>query len=159
MPGFKPQHKKISLVIIGAVLIVFMGVAIARQFANPANSRVITQKEAASETFDWGTFYTYQQGETYGTKDGLTGVAVIKPGIEIHPPHQHAEEEYLMVTEGKGIWHLNSKEFAATSGDLLYAAPWEIHGIKNTGAAPLTFVVWKWNNKGIALPAKPAEGN
>jgi len=89
----------------------------------------------------------------------LTGVAVIKPGMEIHPPHQHAEEEYLMVTEGQGTWHLNGKTFAAQKGDILYAAPWDVHGIKNTGTTPLTFVVWKWNNKGLALPTKPPQGN
>ncbi len=53
-----------------------------------------------------------------------------------------------MVTEGTGTWHLNGTEFKAVAGDMLYAAPWEIHGIKNTGDTPLVFVVWKWNNKG-----------
>jgi oxalate decarboxylase/phosphoglucose isomerase-like protein (cupin superfamily) len=36
-----------------------------------------------------------------------------------------------------------------------YAAPWDIHGVTNTGSKPLTFVVWKWNSKGVAVPVKP----
>ncbi len=118
-------------------------------------SAIISQTEAQQEDANWGTFYTYFTGETYGTKDGLAGVAVIKPGQEIHPPHEHAEEEYLMVLTGNGTWHLNGEERPATAGDMLYAAPWDIHGITNTGETPLTFVVWKWNNKGVALPAEP----
>lgn len=117
-------------------------------------SAVLTQKQAKREDFDWGTLYTYYSGESYGTKDGLAAVAVIKPGREIHPPHEHAEEEYLMVVEGEGTWHLNGKEFAAHAGDMQYAAPWDVHGVSNTGKKPLTFVVWKWNNKGVELPAK-----
>ena len=31
-----------------------------------------------------------------------------------------------------------------------HAAPWDVHGIRNTGRAPLRFVVWKWNSKGVA---------
>ena len=45
-----------------------------------------------------------------------------------------------------------------------YLLPWAcqgdrqvVHGIKNTGATPLTFVVMKWNTKGVAIP--PAPGN
>ena len=57
---------------------------------------------AKREDFEWGSLYTYDEGETYSAKDGLAAVAVIKAGMEIHPPHQHAEEEYLIVAEGTG---------------------------------------------------------
>ncbi len=118
------------------------------------------QQESVLEEYDWGTFQKYyQQGETYGTKDVLVGVAVIKPGYETHPPHQHVEEEFLMVTEGQGTMHLNGQNVATQKGDLLYTSPWDIHGIKNTGTEPLTFVVFRWNNKGVALPIKPSEKN
>jgi mannose-6-phosphate isomerase-like protein (cupin superfamily) len=139
-----------------ALALVFIaGMLFADQPAKPLVSDIISGEKAQKAEFDWGSFYTYYQGETYGTKDILTGVAVIKPGWEIHPPHVHVEEEYLVVTEGEGTWHLNGKSFPAQKGDILYAAPWDIHGIKNTGETPLTFVVWKWNNKGVELPAQP----
>jgi mannose-6-phosphate isomerase-like protein (cupin superfamily) len=122
-------------------------------------SAVVSRDKATEEINEWGNFYTYYTGETYGTKDLLTGVAVIKPGMEIHPPHTHAEEEFLMIIEGEGKWHLNGKEFPAKEGDILYAEPWDIHGISNTGEKPLKFVIWKWNNKGVEVPAekKPAK--
>lgn len=125
------------------------------QTADPLPSAVVAQDAATPDVQDWGTFYTYFAGQTYGTQDALAGVAVIKPGREIHPPHQHAEEEYLMVTAGAGTWHLNGKAFPAKPGDMLYAAPWDVHGISNTGTEPLTFVVWKWNNQGVDLPQAP----
>ena len=127
---------------------------LAAQEDNKIHSTVIPLDKALEQQNDWGVFYTYFSGETYGTKDVLTGVAVIKPDMQIHPPHIHAEEEYLMVTKGEGSWHLNGRDFPAQKGDILYAAPWDIHGIKNTGNQPLEFVVWKWNNKGMNLPVK-----
>ena len=111
--------------------------------------------EAQRQEFDWGTLHTFFQDESYGTRDGLAAVAVIKPGREIHPPHQHAEEEYLMVLEGNGTWTLNGGERPAMPGDMQYAAPWDMHGIRNTGREPLRFVVWKWNSKGITPRSRP----
>ena len=142
--------------LLAVAVVFFAGVIFSQSVRNLLSSAVVTAKSAKTENADWGSFSTYFQGETYGTKDVLAGVAVIKPGQEIHPPHQHAEEEYLMVVEGEGTWHLNGKSFVAPQGDILYAAPWDIHGIKNTGKASLKFVVWKWNNKGLALPKRPA---
>ncbi|MCB0716903.1 MAG: cupin domain-containing protein [Bacteroidetes bacterium] len=118
------------------------------------NSAVISRDGAGREVAEWGHFYTYFNQDTYGTKDVLAGVAVLKPGRQIHPPHLHAEEEYLMVLTGSGTWHLNGEEFPATAGDMLYAAPWDIHGITNSGTDSLSFVVWKWNAKGMAVPSK-----
>lgn len=116
---------------------------------------VVTEGKAKTENFDWGSLTTYYAGESFGTKDGLWAIAVIKPGQEIHPPHTHAEEEFLMVLEGSGTWHLKGKDFTAKIGDTMYSEPWDIHGIKNTGDVPLKFVVWKWNNKGINIPNEP----
>ncbi len=115
-------------------------------------SKVVGQKQASPTQFDGSVFYTYFAGQTIGTKDTLTGVAVIEPGHEVHPPHKHVEEEFLMVIEGEGEWSLNGEVFAAKKGDILYAAPWDVHGVFNTGKTPLKFVVMKWNSKGVELP-------
>jgi mannose-6-phosphate isomerase-like protein (cupin superfamily) len=131
------------------------GVIVSAPRSDVQPSAIISQQQARRQDFDWGTLYTYYEGESYGTRDGLAAVAVIKPGQEIHPPHEHTEEEYLMVLEGEGTWYLNGKNRPAHAGDMQYAAPWDVHGITNTGKTPLTFVVWKWNDKGMSLPVKP----
>jgi mannose-6-phosphate isomerase-like protein (cupin superfamily) len=117
-------------------------------------SAIRAQSEARREDAAWGTLYTYYAGQTRGTRDGLAAVAVIRPGQEIHPPHEHAEE-YLVVLEGEGTWHLRGRERPARAGDMQYAAPWDLHGIRNTGRVPLRFVVRKWQSKGVAPAARP----
>lgn len=141
---------------VAGLALVFAALAfVSARPPEPQPSAILARDAAQRQDFEWGSLYTYFEGESYGTQDGLAAVAVIEPGQEIHPPHLHAEEEYLMVVEGSGTWHLNGEDRPAHAGDMLYAAPWDVHGIKNTGTEPLTFVVWKWNNKGIAPPARP----
>lgn len=123
--------------------------------ANDINdSAVVSQKQAITQHFDWGTLITYYQGETVITKDALAAIAIINPGMEIHPPHVHEEEEYLMILEGSGTWTLHEKDFSAKAGDMLFSKPGDLHGLKNTGTTPLKFVVFKWNSKLVQLTAK-----
>jgi mannose-6-phosphate isomerase-like protein (cupin superfamily) len=122
----------------------------------PMKTSRVASGEASVTTEAWGELRAYYQGETYGLRDVLTGTVTLKPGQEPHPPHQHAEEEFLFISEGSGQWHLNGKEFAAAKGDTIFTAPWDVHGIKNTGTTPLTFVVFKWNPKGMPIPKQPA---
>ena len=63
----------------------------------------------------------------------------------------------MILAEGAGTWHVDGKEFPARKGDVVFAAPWVMHGLKNTSDAPLTYYMVKWNNKGVPAPVKPAE--
>lgn len=121
------------------------------------DSAIVSQEQAHKTQYDGSVFYTYFMGDSVGTVDTITGVAVLNPGKEIHPPHAHANEEYLMILEGTGEWNLNGKISKANTGDLLYAAPWDLHGILNTGETPLKFVVFRWNSKGLPVPPSPSE--
>jgi len=94
-------------------------------------------------------------GETFATKDAFAAIAVVEPGKAVHAAHRHAEEEYLVITEGSGVWHLAGKEFPAKKGDVLYVEPWVFHGLVNTGDRPLTFVVLKYNPKAVPVPPRP----
>jgi len=121
----------------------------------PLETQIISQKNGKQITDNWGTLSLHLDGHnTYGTENIVMGVANIKAGQEIHPPHTHEEEEFLYVTKGSGIWNVLGRETPAKKGDILYAEPWKLHGIKNTGKEEMEFFFFKWNNKGIPLPQK-----
>jgi mannose-6-phosphate isomerase-like protein (cupin superfamily) len=121
----------------------------------PLRSGVVRFEDAKAEQGDWGEMRRYFTGETSGTKDVLTAVAIVKPGKTVHKAHRHAEEEYLILVQGSGTWSVAGKESPAKRGDILYAEPWVYHGVTNTGAEPLIFVVVRFNSKGVNLPPKP----
>lgn len=134
------------LVVRGAIIATFALVSISAG-AEEIGSSIVKAGDAAKQQDVWGYFQSYFTGETPSTRDVLVGVASLKPGMEIHPPHTHAEEEYMMVIKGSGTWHLNGEDLPAATGDILYARPHDIHGLKNTAATELQFVVWKWADK------------
>lgn len=123
--------------------------------APPLKSQVVRWDEARIHKADWGQMRFYFTGQTEATQNVLTAVAVVEPGKAVHKAHRHAEEEYLVLVEGTGTWHLGGKEFPAQRGDILYVEPWVYHGLKNTGDPPLIFVVVRYQAKGVAVPPRP----
>lgn len=121
----------------------------------PLKSEIVSFDDAPAHQADWGEMRRYFTGETAGTKDVLTAVAIVKPGKAVHRAHRHAQEEYLILVEGSGTWSLDGKEFPAKRGDILYTEPWVYHGLTNTSSEQLIFVVVRFNSKGVAVPPRP----
>ncbi len=125
----------------------------------PVNTtRVVSWADAAVNKGDWGEMRVFFRGQTGGTQDVLAATAVVEPGKAVHRAHRHAEEEYLLINEGVGIWSVDGKEFAAKKGDCLYVEPWVFHGLTNTGKTPLVFTVVRYNPKGVSVPPRPDAG-
>jgi len=143
---------------VGAVLLSSCGDAKleTNSGANGAgDSQIISQSETAADVADWGTFYPYFTDDTHVLKPVLVGAASLKAGEQIHPPHRHADEEYLMVTEGRGTWSLNGETREAKKGDILFARAWDYHGISAAPDSPLEFVVFKYSGRHITPPTDP----
>ena len=51
---------------------------------------------------EFGDARFYFEGRTDLLSAMTAGSLVLKPGILPHPPHQHPEEEFMLVTEGTG---------------------------------------------------------
>lgn len=150
---------QLALIVTGIIVSGWAG-WIGRGYVEDLNSQVITEEDARHASETWGEFieYTPESGtETFSMTNALTAVAVIKPGMEIHPPHQHTAEEFMFVVEGNGTWSVNGEEFPAQAGDMMYAKPWDWHGITNTGDKPLKFFVVKWDGKGVDIPENPGK--
>ncbi len=94
------------------------------------------------ETF--GDLRTFFSGATGQLASMTAGSLRLKPGMEPHPPHQHPEEEFMVVTEGKGEILVNGKVHQVAPGSMMYCAANHPHGIKNTGTEPLLFYFYKW---------------
>jgi len=124
--------------------------------ANGAGASVIlSQSNVTEDKATWGSFFPYFTDETHVLKPVLVGVAKISPGQQIHPPHRHADEEYMMITKGRGTWYLNGKESPAKEGDILFARAWDYHGVKAADDSPIEFVVFKYSGRHIDAPADP----
>ena len=122
---------------------------------NAGESAILSQADVAYDAAPWGTFFPYFTDDTHGLKPVLVGIAKIDAGQEVHPAHRHADEEYLMITKGRGEWYLNGKTTPAKEGDILFARAWDYHGVKAAVDSPLEFVVFKYSNKDGRAPTDP----
>jgi len=151
--------------ILGSLLLIALGFVAARLWPQqvtaeaPAektiSSALVRADDAVPTRGEWGGWVRYFRGDTYGTRDMVVLAVTLKPGQAPHPPHRHANEEFMILAEGSGTWYVGGKESPARKGDVVYAAPWTMHGIKNTGDAPLIYYMVKWNNKGVDAPPEP----
>ena len=116
--------------------------------ATPAAAKTETWiKEAGDATHretPFGEVRLYHKGETDQSKLLETLQVRVNPGFSPHPPHQHPEEEILLVIEGEAEWVVDGKKTRSSAGSMLYAAPGSLHSFKNVGDGALVVHVFKW---------------
>ncbi len=92
----------------------------------------------------FGEVRVYFDGPTDQLKAMTAGSLKLKAGMEPHPPHQHPEEEIMVVTEGAAEIMVAGKVNHVGPGAMMYCAANNLHGVKNTGKSPLLFYYFKW---------------
>ena len=65
----------------------------------------------------------------------------IPPGAMPHPAHKHLNEELIVVRSGTIEVLLDGKTLTARTGDIAYMASNEMHGFRNVGPGPATYLV------------------
>jgi mannose-6-phosphate isomerase-like protein (cupin superfamily) len=93
--------------------------------------------------------FIYYNGPTDQLSGVSAGACVLDPGMSPHPPHQHPEEELLIIGEGTGEIECDGKITEVGAGAMMYCAGNTQHGITNTGKVPMTFYWSKWVAKGF----------
>ena len=88
--------------------------------------------------------FIHYNGPTDQLSGMCTGMLILDPGATPHPPHQHPEEEILIVADGTGEIECAGKITQVGPGAIMYCAGDVMHGIVNTGKVPLTFYWSKW---------------
>lgn len=68
-------------------------------------------------------------------------ITTLNPGLDSHPQHQHAQEEFIILQEGQLDVIINGKATRAGSGSLLFYASNDFHSVRNVGDTPATYVV------------------
>ena len=93
----------------------------------------------------FGDLRVYFDGSTDQLKSLVAGSLKLKSGMTPHEPHEHPEEEIMLITEGSGEISINGKISRCAAGSMMYCAGGQLHGIVNTGKTPLTFFYFKWH--------------
>lgn len=103
-----------------------------------------SEKDAKLIKEPFGDLRIYFDGPTEQLRTMTAGSLRLKAGMTPHPPHQHPEEEFMLVTEGTGEIYIDGKNTKVEPGGMTYCAANKFHGITNTGGTPLLFYFYKW---------------
>jgi mannose-6-phosphate isomerase-like protein (cupin superfamily) len=95
--------------------------------------------------------FTHYNGSTDELSGLVAGMCVLDPGSSPHPPHQHPEEEFMIVASGTGEIECAGTTTQVGPGAMMYCAGNTVHGITNTGKVPLTFYWSKWLGRSAGL--------
>jgi XRE family transcriptional regulator, regulator of sulfur utilization len=71
-------------------------------------------------------------------------ITTLNPGEAPHPPHQHVDEELMIIKEGTVESTLNGVSRRVGPGGIIFQASNEVHGIRNPEQTPATYYVIKW---------------
>jgi quercetin dioxygenase-like cupin family protein len=120
----------------------------------------------SSSIFDWQSFKATptKTGEVRKVFQAPTAtldelechITTLNPGESPHPPHQHADEEIVIIKEGTIETFQDGKTDRVGPGSIIFQASNKMHSVKNVGATPATYFVFKWNSPGM-LKKKTAE--
>ena len=92
----------------------------------------------------FGDLRIYFEGPTEQLKMMTAGSLLLNAGMTPHAPHQHPEEEFMVITQGTGEITVEGKMTKVAPGTMMYCAAGKLHGIVNTGTTPLLFYFYKW---------------
>jgi mannose-6-phosphate isomerase-like protein (cupin superfamily) len=105
---------------------------------------VITGKQAKLTRDPFGDTRVFFEGGTSQLKSMTAGSLLLSAGMEPHPPHQHPEEESMVIASGNGEILVGGEKVSVGPNSMMYCESNKLHGIKNTGSEPLLFYFFKW---------------
>ena len=83
-------------------------------------------------------------------------ISTLNPGRMSHPPHLHAQEEFIILKEGTLDVSINGRVQRVGAGSLFFFASNDRHNMTNVGDQPATYFVF--NLTTAATKSAPAEG-
>ncbi len=76
-------------------------------------------------------------------------ITTLNAGETSHPPHQHPQEEILIIKEGTVEALVNGQKKRVGAGSVIFQASNQMHAIRNVGDVPATYHVFSWHSPGM----------
>lgn len=95
----------------------------------------------------WQPYHIFR-GSTKSINHITNHISVLSPGKSPHSPHQHIDEELLIMISGEADLILSEKHerIRLKSGQFAYYPSYYPHTIDNTSSEPATYMMFKWRN-------------
>ncbi|HSS95860.1 MAG TPA: cupin domain-containing protein, partial [Terriglobales bacterium] len=109
-----------------------------------------------STAFDWnsipvketpvGSTRSFFKAPTATLDELELHVTTLNPGQTSHAPHQHPNEELVIIREGTVEALVQGEWKRVGPGSVIFNASNQLHGLKNVGSTPATYHVINWKS-------------
>jgi XRE family transcriptional regulator, regulator of sulfur utilization len=131
----------VAVIAVAATLSV---VSAAQQPAAIMKSRVFDWTGFTERSVAYGSVRSVVRAPTMTLDELEMHITTLNPGQTSHAPHQHPNEELIIIREGT-VDTLSGGEWKRLGpGSIIFNASNELHGLKNVGTTPATYHVINW---------------
>jgi quercetin dioxygenase-like cupin family protein len=137
-------------VAVGAAALTLSVSALAQAQAEELGPAVWEFEDLAPTATDVGAIRNVVRQRTATLDELEMHITTLNPGLSSHPPHQHPNEELVIIREGTvevlsgGVWR------RLGPGSIVFNATYSPHALRNVGPGPATYHVINWRT-----PATP----
>ena len=143
------------LVALIAVSLTLTGVAAMQPKPEPLASQVWDWKDMVAKPNATGEVRTVVRAPTVTLDELEIHITTLKPGLASHAPHQHPNEEMLIVREGTVEALVNGQLKRVGPGSIVFQASNQLHNVKNVGDVPATYHVINWKTAATPKASAP----
>jgi quercetin dioxygenase-like cupin family protein len=123
--------------------------AVAGQKTPVMHSSIFDWNSIPAEQTDIGAVRHFFQTPTATLDELECHVTTVNPGATSHPPHQHPDEELVIIKEGTVEAFANGETKTIGPGSLIFCASNQLHGVRNVGKVPATYFAIRWTSPGM----------
>lgn len=132
----------VALVATGATL---MTVAVRSQ-SRLMQSNAFDWNSVAAKPSEVGSVRQFFRSPTQTLDELECHVTTLNPGLQSHPPHQHLNEELVIIKEGNVEVLVNGEWKKLGPGSVVFNASNQLHALKNIGSTPAVYHVINWKS-------------
>jgi quercetin dioxygenase-like cupin family protein len=122
--------------------------ATAQQSASIMKSSVFEWSSVSARSTGYGSVRQFMRAPTVTLDELELHVTTLNPGQTSHAPHQHPNEELIIIREGTVETLSNGEWKRLEAGSVIFNASNDLHGIRNVGTGPATYHVINWRSPG-----------
>ena len=139
----------VALIAISVTLCV---VAVADQQTPVMQSSVFDWNSITAKPTAVGSVRPFFKSPTATLNELEMHVTTLNPGQMSHPPHQHPNEELVIIKEGTVEALVQGEWKRLGEGSVIFNASNQLHGLKNVGSGPATYHVINWTSATTPKP-------
>jgi quercetin dioxygenase-like cupin family protein len=129
----------------GATLLLAAGVSSQSQ-SQAMSSRIVDWTSIQPRATSVGEVRDFFRSRTATLDELELHVTTLRPGLASHTPHQHPNEEVVILKEGTLEVFSNGETRTVGPGSVLFFASNQFHGVKNVGTTNATYHVINWRS-------------